>query len=89
MWSERFGKEIASVLNLMADMPNVVRDGEISVFDGGRREDATGITTYEFSDGSQAIYSGSLNLRLTIRFSSGTEVNIECKNLPAGGFPLT
>ena len=82
MWSESFGKEIAHILNLMADKPNLRTDptGKSTyLFDGGQAIVMTGVTSYEFSDGSSTIYGTELKKELTIRFGPGevvSEVNI-------------
>ena len=51
MWNESFGKEIARILNLMADQPNAQEDS----FDGGKKIVMTGLTRFELTDGTTAL----------------------------------
>lgn len=89
MWSESFGKEIARILILMDEKPNCrphPTDAATEVFDGGQWTVMTGITSYEFSDGSSAIYGFAREWALTIRLATGEEVHIKVpitKELPA------
>jgi hypothetical protein len=89
MWSESFGKEIARLLNLMADKPNrrPHPTGEATgIFDGGQWTVMTGVTSYKFSDGSTAIYGTARERELTIRLATGEEVHIKVpttQELPA------
>ena len=89
MWSESFGKEIARVLNLMADKPNLRPDptgGADELFDGGQWTVWTGVTSYKFSDGSTAIYGSAREQEVTIRLATGEEVHISVpttQELPA------
>lgn len=89
MWSESFGKEIARILNLMADKPNRTPHptGEATgIFDGGQWTVMTGVTSYKFSDGSTAIYGTAREWELTIRLATGEEVHIKVpttQELPA------
>jgi hypothetical protein len=79
MWDEKFGKEIARILNLMADKPDSKphpTQSEIKIFDGGQVRVMTGVTSYEFSDGSEAIYGSGRDWHLTIRLAAGDEVHI-------------
>jgi hypothetical protein len=80
MWAESFGKEIARILNLMADKPNRrahPTGGGGGLFDGGQWTVMTGITKYKFSDGSSALYGTGLEQELTIRLATGEEVHIK------------
>ena len=80
MWSESVGKELARILNLMADKPNRRPDptgGATGFFDGGQWTVSTGITSYKFSDGSAAIYGTNLEWGLTVKLATGEEVHIE------------
>lgn len=90
MWSESFGKEIARILNLMADKPNRSphpTGKATGIFDGGQWTVMTGVTSYKFSDGSTAIYGTAPERELTIRLATGEEVDIKVpatQELPAG-----
>lgn len=83
MWSEHLGKEIARILNLMADKPNLRPDptggGGVGteLFDGGQCAVMSGLIEYEFSDGSTAIYGTGLEWTLRIRLATGEEVVIK------------
>ena len=80
MWSEPLGKEIARILNLMVDKPNLrphPKQVGIKLFDGGQVKVMTGITSYKFSDGSTAIYGTGLGWELTIGLATGEEVQIK------------
>ncbi len=80
MWNISIGKEIARILNLMADKPNSrphPTDKETDLFDGGQLTVVTGRTTYKFSDGSTASYVTNLKRQLTIWLATGEVVHIE------------
>lgn len=89
MWSESLGKEIARILNLMADKPNLrphPKYADVKVFDGGQIQMVTGVTSYKFSDGSTAIYGTEPEWGLLIRLATGEEVHIDIpttEKLPA------
>ena len=89
MWSESFGREIARILNLMADRPNPrphPKDVSVKLFDGGQMTVWTGVTSYKFSDGATAVYGTGPEWELTIRLASGEEVHIKVpvtRELPA------
>ena len=79
MWVEEFGKKIARILALMANRPNSKQHSQYSgveLFDGGERTVMTGITTYKFSDGSEAIYGSSADFNLSIKLATGEKVSI-------------
>ena len=82
MWTDSFGREIARILNLMADKPNhrphsTGRGG--GLFDGGQWTVLSGIASYKFSDGSTAFYGtgGTDYWGLTIKLATGEEVQID------------
>lgn len=79
MWNENFGKEVARILNLIADKPGLkphpTQPG-VSIFDGGQVRVTTGVTSYEFSDGSEAIYGTGRDWHLTVTLATGDEVHI-------------
>ena len=81
MWSDRIGKDIARILNLMADPPKLRRSdfpGEFNlVFDGGGIIAEVGITVYKFSDGTEALYGSAAEVGLTITFPTGERVRID------------
>lgn len=75
--------DIAKILNLIADPPNIRPDplGEFgkSIFDGGEMFVVTGQTRWEFSSGAKA-YSGTLGYtNLTVEFPDGLRININGK----------
>jgi hypothetical protein len=82
MWKESFGREIARILNLMADQPNAKkdRDGSVVHFDGGQKQVMTGLTSFEFTDGTRAFYGISAPWEpatLTIKLATGEKISIE------------
>lgn len=80
MRSASIGKEIARILILMADKPNRrphPRGAATGVFDGGQWTVMTGVTSYQFADGSSAIYGTACERELTIRLATGPEVQIK------------
>lgn len=80
MWTESFGKKIARILNLMDDKPNRTphpAGGGGGLFDGGQWTVMSGLTSYEFSDGSTAFYGTGPNWGLTIKLPTGEEVHID------------
>lgn len=84
MWSEDIGKKIAHILDLMAERPNPRPHpsyAEITLFDGGEKNEVTGMTSYKFDDGTEAIYGTALVFELTITFPAGEKVKIEIPNL--------
>jgi hypothetical protein len=80
MWTRETSKRIGEILNLIAETPNLKahsRDSSIKVFDGGlMRVITTGLTGYEFTDGTQATYGMGLDICLTIVFPSGEKVTV-------------
>jgi hypothetical protein len=83
MWNEKFGKEIARILTLMADMPDSKPDpdgGGNRQFEGGQVIVNTGVTTYKFSDGSEARYGTGRGWHLTIKSATGDKVDISVEN---------
>jgi hypothetical protein len=79
MWNVSMGREIARILNLMADKPNRRPDPDDSafeLFDGGRIYAITGSTAYDFSDGSRAVYGSEAEWGLWIRRATGEEIKI-------------
>ncbi len=80
MWTRETSKRIGEILNLIAETPNLrphPRDSSIKVFDGGLMRVITmGITGYEFTDGTQAIYGMGLDICLTIVFPGGEKVTV-------------
>ena len=76
MWHYEMGNKIAAILDLIADPPNLRREGSIKVFDGGQLIEDTGITVFELSDGTQVSYGSGQDMHLTIKFSRGGEANI-------------
>jgi hypothetical protein len=76
MWDHEMGAAIARILELMANPPNLRRDGTIKAFDGGRIIEDTGLTEFEFSDGTTAFFGSGVATQLTIRFPSGTEASV-------------
>lgn len=79
MWDQETSKKIAKILQLMAETPNLrphPSDSSVMVFDGGIIKTLTGVTEYEFSGGTRAIYGLGLNIGLTIRLPQGEEITI-------------
>ncbi|MCY7346124.1 MAG: hypothetical protein LH614_07860 [Pyrinomonadaceae bacterium] len=63
----------------MATLPNSRPDAEFAGvihFDGGKKNIVTGITSYEVSDGSRAVYGTSREFELTIKLATGEDVHI-------------
>jgi hypothetical protein len=81
MWNDSFGKEIARVLNLMADKPNLRRDPDrgIELFDGGECDVHMGVTKYRFTDGSIANFGSGGDLEMTIVLATGQEVILKVR----------
>lgn len=80
MWAEFLGKDIARILNLMADKPNSKPHptGEGGgLFDGGQWSLMTGITKYTFSDGAIAFYGTNSERLLTIELATGERIHIK------------
>jgi hypothetical protein len=81
MWN--VGKSIAHILNLIVDTPNLRHhptDSTIELFDGGQKEVMTGITRYNFTDGSTAFHGISPPwepFTLTIKLATGEKISIE------------
>lgn len=64
----------------MATLPNSREDLERSDainFDGGKKITATGVTAYDFSDGTRAIYGTGRDFELTIYFAASEKVSIK------------
>jgi hypothetical protein len=79
MWDENFGREIARLLNLMADKPDSKphpTQAGIEAFEGGEVKVTEGVTSYTFSDGAEAIYGTGRAWQLTIKLATGDEVYI-------------
>ena len=72
--------DIAKILNLIANPPNLRPDSQGEVFDGGKLFVVPGTTRWEFTNGVKA-YSGSLEYyNLIIEFPDGLRVNIYGKS---------
>ncbi len=81
MWTKEASKKIADILNLIAEPPNLRLhpedfSGSVMVFDGGQVFYHTGITSFEFSDGTTAFFGTNREAELTINFASGETVLI-------------
>ena len=80
MWSDRIGKDIARILNLIADPPNLSKTTPPAefdlVFDGGGMIADIGITVYKLFDGTEVIYGSAAEVGLTIKFPTGEKVTI-------------
>ncbi len=89
MWSEAFGTEVARILSLMSERPNLKphpQHAGVKVFDGGQVSVMTGITSYKFADGATAIYGTGREWELTLGLATGEEVHIRVlatQELPA------
>ncbi len=88
MWTRETSKRIGEILNLIAETPNLKphsRDSSIKVFDGGlMRVITTGITGYEFTDGTHATYGMGLDICLTIVFPGGEKVTVQSSSTYCG-----
>jgi hypothetical protein len=76
MWDNEMGSRIATVLQLLVELPNLRWEGTIRVFDGGRLIEETGVTVIELADGTEVFYGSGKELHLTIRFPQGNKVEI-------------
>jgi hypothetical protein len=79
MWNTELGEKIAAILNLMSQRPNSRPHPQkpgVELFDGGEMEVMTGIVSYEFSDGSSALWGTGPGMEVTINLSTGQEVHI-------------
>ncbi len=81
MWTKEASKKIADILNIIADPPNLRPhpedfSGSVMIFDGGQVIYQTGITRFEFSDGTIAFFGTNREFELTINFASGETVSI-------------
>lgn len=77
MWNDELSVEIATLLGLIANPPNLRSEEGIKRFDGGRMIEDTGLTVFELDDGTEVFYGSGLNRHLTIKFPTGREVNID------------
>lgn len=81
MWNR--GKEIVRILNLIVETPNLrshPTDSTIKLFDGGQVSVMTGLTRYEFNDGSSAFHGLHLPWELnylTINLATSEKITIE------------
>jgi hypothetical protein len=88
MWSRETSKRIAEILNLIAETPNLKphpHDGSVMVFDGGTVTTHTGLTCYEFSDGTRATYGTGLDISLRVVFPRGEEITLHSSHACCGG----
>ncbi|MGA9773971.1 MAG: hypothetical protein WBV94_33375 [Blastocatellia bacterium] len=88
MWSQDTSRRIAGILNLIAETPNQKphpHDCSIRVFDGGMVKTGTGLTDYEFSDGTRATYGTGLDIHLRIVFPGEEEVTLHSSHVYCGG----
>ena len=81
MWNNQIGKEIARILYLVADPPNLRRgtspDEFDLMFDGGGIIASEGLTVYKFADGTEAFCGSGTNVSLTIKFPTGEKVTVD------------
>jgi hypothetical protein len=76
--------DVLKLLNFVSDPPNKreqPRAGDLSGdydywFDGGACRIVTGVTTYDFSDGSSVHWPCTPRLSLTVRLSGGHQVQV-------------
>lgn len=85
MWTKKASKKIADILNIIADPPNLRPhpedfSGSVMEFDGGQFFNQTGITRFEFSDGTTAYFGTNRESELTINFASDETVSIRVMN---------
>ena len=81
MWDKRVNEgDVAAILNLIQSPPNIQPHPENpnfkQIFDGGLRTLETGITRYEFSDGTRASVAVLPVLCVSIVFPNGVKIRI-------------
>ncbi|MBS1794310.1 MAG: hypothetical protein JSS81_10675 [Acidobacteria bacterium] len=84
MWENRIGEgAVARILSLIAAPPNARPDpaepNYRQIFDGGTITFQTGVTLYEFADGTRALAGVLPHLNVTIVFPDGRTISIEQK----------
>ena len=80
MWNQSISEKLAKILQLIAHQPNRrphPNESYVDIFDGGLVRVMTGVTEYEFTDGTRAFYGTGLDVTLTIYLPSGEEITIE------------